>query len=472
MTPRAAGYQLPVVAAVSMALLAALSWYWPAARLTSAGPAPDRWFIVLSDGCGARLSRARHEAGRFRLDIDRLADREYREVQLRHRMPLAAHAAYVVSFRARADRPRLLGAYLTQSHAPWATLGQMPVARLSREWQTFTWQFRHDLPSEPDAWLHLDFADSTAGVDLAQVRAAPLVWSIPDKVSAASAVWHTQGDGASVDWHDTPWAARRVEVGSWPAHLGVEYSVQLQFAARTDGVGRIQLEHQANTGGSPRVLATRRVRPTVHPRPLSWGLPAIATAGTLRLVWQAESEREPVTKAASADQRESPEATPASLALSKVRIAPVEWAVAASDEHTVWWVPLAGPEAGLDLEIGQPLDDTATSVLVRRGPVPIGPAGGRLSLRVYSPARQAVRLRCHDEGASPATTPWFDRAVPLEPGWQLIQIALPGRVGSMWAHCEWSLPGHVGRWSFRQVRWHAAVDEPLPSDQVSATNQP
>lgn len=101
------------------------------------------WQLLLTDGCAATWRESDDQAAQIRLDIARMrVNAEPWEVRLTRGLSLHRDATQVISFRARADRPRLCQVQTYLDHPPWPEAGLNETVSLTDKWQDFYFEFQ------------------------------------------------------------------------------------------------------------------------------------------------------------------------------------------------------------------------------------------------------------------------------------------------------------------------------------------
>jgi hypothetical protein len=103
---------------------------------------PDRrWNIEMHNG--AKMTVTSEDAGgraSARLSIQTITNQVW-NLQFGQNCAIARDRFYTVRFRAKSDKPALIDLGVSMAHAPWDNLGLATSARLTDQWQEFTYGF-------------------------------------------------------------------------------------------------------------------------------------------------------------------------------------------------------------------------------------------------------------------------------------------------------------------------------------------
>jgi MoaA/NifB/PqqE/SkfB family radical SAM enzyme len=129
-----------------------------------------RWSLRVDGGNEAELVDPSSGSEVVRVRIRKATRSAPWDVQLnRAAVTLEANCRYIVTFRARAERPRPLTFGVARAAAPWDNLGLYREVSLTPEWQQF--QAGFGPTSEPAVGrIHFDLGDSDVGVDMSAVE--------------------------------------------------------------------------------------------------------------------------------------------------------------------------------------------------------------------------------------------------------------------------------------------------------------
>jgi hypothetical protein len=128
--------------------------------------ASSRWSLRAVAGNAAEFTIASTEPGVVRVAIQKAATQAPWEIQL-NRAPLAVESNrhYMLSFRARARKPRSMGFGIADAHGAKEDLGKHKYVRLTTEWQTFQMVFG-PLPRGGDARIHFGLGGDADEVEI------------------------------------------------------------------------------------------------------------------------------------------------------------------------------------------------------------------------------------------------------------------------------------------------------------------
>ena len=113
---------------------------------------------------GAGVASCTTENGVFHAHITQGGD-YFHEVSLHHYgITMVNGNTYTVTFDARADSPRDIRAWVAMSEEPWILYNSDYEFSVTTDWQTFTYTFTMDYPTDPYARLGFDFGTSDTDV--------------------------------------------------------------------------------------------------------------------------------------------------------------------------------------------------------------------------------------------------------------------------------------------------------------------
>jgi sulfatase maturation enzyme AslB (radical SAM superfamily) len=127
------------------------------------------WWLRLDGGNEAALVLPGEESNVVRVAIQKSTRSAPWDIQLnRATVRLESNRRYIVSFRARAERPRPLTFGVARAAEPWDNLGLYKDVSLTPEWQEFQVGFG-PTPDAAYARIHFDLGDSDISVEMAAV---------------------------------------------------------------------------------------------------------------------------------------------------------------------------------------------------------------------------------------------------------------------------------------------------------------
>lgn len=132
-----------------------------------------RWNVVASEGHEATLFISADHTAVMRVAFGANPGPESWRVRLVARpVALTADAHFIVSFRARADRPRRLVYSVKQHHDPWANVGLAGSVRLTSAWQDVQARFQPRFDC-PEAVFAFELGGSNVPVEIASPTLRP-----------------------------------------------------------------------------------------------------------------------------------------------------------------------------------------------------------------------------------------------------------------------------------------------------------
>ncbi|MGB2865376.1 MAG: hypothetical protein WBC05_18750 [Sedimentisphaerales bacterium] len=137
------------------------------------GSVPQDWRLEQHEGCLASLSRRQYRSkDALFIEIGKADDTQWHLQLNQGGLSLRAGQYYTVIFEAASERPRELGCNVSQAASPWGNLGLSRQAKLTNQWQTFSFGFVAGA-DENNARVSFAFSGSTAPVYLANVQLRP-----------------------------------------------------------------------------------------------------------------------------------------------------------------------------------------------------------------------------------------------------------------------------------------------------------
>jgi Carbohydrate binding domain len=136
------------------------------------------WSLRATPGNEARLLFPANDAGLVRIEISKARTKDPWDIQL-NQPDLAVKRGhlYRVVFDARSDSPRRANLGFAQAYPPWQGLGVYQTLELTREWQTYSLEFR-STTDEKSARIHFDLGGSAVPMELLSFKLV----SLPDGV--------------------------------------------------------------------------------------------------------------------------------------------------------------------------------------------------------------------------------------------------------------------------------------------------
>lgn len=132
-------------------------------------PIQDSWSVETHEDSEAQLERSAEQPELMRMNILKVVGKVPWHLRLQQRyLQLRGGERYFLSFRARADRSRLMVVATSQDHAPWRALGLYHEFRIQPQWDLFENTFVAT-ETDPNARLHFDVGTSDAAVEIADV---------------------------------------------------------------------------------------------------------------------------------------------------------------------------------------------------------------------------------------------------------------------------------------------------------------
>ena len=128
--------------------------------------AGGKWDLRVAPENAARLTLPDAHSDLVRIEIQRAATPHPYDIQLNHpRVAVEAGKSYEVSFRARADSPRVLSVGCARAHDPWDGLGLYASLDLTPDWQDFTLPFQASA-TDAVARIHFDAGASDVSFEI------------------------------------------------------------------------------------------------------------------------------------------------------------------------------------------------------------------------------------------------------------------------------------------------------------------
>jgi len=128
------------------------------------------WVFSVVSPDEARLVLPRENPDSVRVEITKAATDVGFHVQLRkENFRIKANTKYLLSFRARADKPRTMVAGFGKAHGDWGNLGLFAQADLKPKWQDFSFDFIGK-SDDDNACVHLNLGGNAAAVEIAGVH--------------------------------------------------------------------------------------------------------------------------------------------------------------------------------------------------------------------------------------------------------------------------------------------------------------
>jgi hypothetical protein len=128
-----------------------------------------RWSLRVDGGNEAELVDPGSESEVVRVAIRKATRSAPWDIQLnRATVALRPDHRYVVSFRARAERPRTLTFGVARAVAPWDNLGLYKDVSLTPEWQEFQAGFGPTTEAASGR-IHFDLGDSDIGIEMSTI---------------------------------------------------------------------------------------------------------------------------------------------------------------------------------------------------------------------------------------------------------------------------------------------------------------
>jgi hypothetical protein len=159
-------------------------------EFTNPLPSGFPWRLRTSQGNEAETLLIPGRDNAFRVAIRRTIGENRWDVQLqRGGLRLSRHHRYRLSFRARSESPRLIGAGLSDDGAPWSNAGFYEEFRLRTDWRSFRSEFVCG-DTEFPLRLHLDLGTRRSDLYISDLQLDDLddpFWSMAPKYKKASA---------------------------------------------------------------------------------------------------------------------------------------------------------------------------------------------------------------------------------------------------------------------------------------------
>jgi hypothetical protein len=134
---------------------------------------PEGWRVEQHEGCQVLLFRRQYRSkDALFIEIKKADDTQWHLQLNQGGLSLKAGQYYTVTFEAAGEQPRDLGCSVGQAESPWGNLGLSRQAKLTNQWQTFSFGFVATA-DEKNARLNFAFGGSTVPVYLANVRLCP-----------------------------------------------------------------------------------------------------------------------------------------------------------------------------------------------------------------------------------------------------------------------------------------------------------
>jgi glycosyltransferase involved in cell wall biosynthesis len=128
------------------------------------------WWLRVAEGNVADFEFRNDKPDWVRIRIQRAETKTSHDIQLNQpRLQVRSTRRYVISFLARADRPRTIVMGFSRASAPWANLGLYTEIELTSEWQSFEQHFVA-AEDDDDARIHFDIGQSDISVEFSSVR--------------------------------------------------------------------------------------------------------------------------------------------------------------------------------------------------------------------------------------------------------------------------------------------------------------
>ena len=138
-----------------------------------AGSVPKDWHLEQHEGCLASLSRRQYRSkDALFIEIGKADDAQWHLQLNQGGLSLRAGQYYTAIFEAAGDGARDLGCNVSQAGSPWGNLGLSRQAKLTNQWQTFSFGFVAGA-NENNARVSFAFSGSNAPVYLANVQFRP-----------------------------------------------------------------------------------------------------------------------------------------------------------------------------------------------------------------------------------------------------------------------------------------------------------
>ena len=139
----------------------------------TSGSVPKDWHLEQHEGCLASLSRRQYRSkDALFIEIGKADDAQWHLQLSQGGLSLGAGHYYTVIFDAAGDRPRELGCNVSQAASPWGNLGLSRQAKLTNQWQRFSFGFVAGA-DENNARVSFAFSGSNAPLYLANVHFRP-----------------------------------------------------------------------------------------------------------------------------------------------------------------------------------------------------------------------------------------------------------------------------------------------------------
>jgi hypothetical protein len=140
----------------------------PNSSFRETDPRESEW--VFGPSNEAHLVFPRNDPDAVRIEITKLAAGADNHIQLRkHYFHSKANEKYVLTFRARADKPREMVAGFGRAHGNWEGLGLYVHAGLTPKWENFAFDFTARADDD-NACIHFNVGSSDASVELSGVH--------------------------------------------------------------------------------------------------------------------------------------------------------------------------------------------------------------------------------------------------------------------------------------------------------------
>jgi hypothetical protein len=131
--------------------------------------AESHWSLRVDGGNEAELVDPGHESEAVRVAIRKATRSAPWDIQLnRASVLLEPNRRYIVTFRARAERPRSIAFGVARAAAPWDNLGLYKDVSLGPEWQDFQAGFGPTTEGAAGR-IHFDLGDSDADIEMSSV---------------------------------------------------------------------------------------------------------------------------------------------------------------------------------------------------------------------------------------------------------------------------------------------------------------
>lgn len=143
---------------------------WLLTREEAEGWQPTEWRLSLSFGSRASLTESAEGASSFKVALQHVQPgKPAWQVKVSQGVrPVTQGQTLTLRYRARAQKPRSIVAYVNQSAPPWDTVGLYQPVALETEWRTFEHVFKASR-REPQAVVNFGLGESAGDVEFADV---------------------------------------------------------------------------------------------------------------------------------------------------------------------------------------------------------------------------------------------------------------------------------------------------------------